>query len=305
MNNTNKYRFLLLTALLITGFLSSCLKDDNSDCPRPFQVTVKVLDADQVDITESGAVEQVMLFVFDENGQIFKTFTVTGEQVRQRKPIDIQMEYPGHKSLKFIAWANLDTKVNFAQISSVKQLSDIYVRLKSQSTTLTNALIAQSPGDLFFGALDLNVEFGGTEPGQSHTLTIKRKAASVIITGKNLPNTPNAPYSYLLRESYDTYDHNGALTGNMTNYNPPTSFNNAGHLVTPIFNIFPTTEGKSYILDVYQNGKLLYSFTKDSEGKTLTPVVGKLLNIIINFEISLSMKVVVTPWGVVHQQVEI
>src|SRR3712207_8711007 len=53
--------------------LSSCLKENVADCPRPFQVTVKALDADGNDITESGDVEQVILFVFDENQQIFKT----------------------------------------------------------------------------------------------------------------------------------------------------------------------------------------------------------------------------------------
>lgn len=305
MSNTNKYCFLLAMSLLLSGLLSSCLKEDLSDCPRPFQVTIKALDADNADITESGAVQQAILFVFDENEKIFKTFTVSGDEVKQRKPMDIHMEFPGHKSLKFIAWANLDDKVDYEQITTVKQLTDLYVKLKSQSVTLATSTVAQSPGDLFFGTLDVPVEFGGTEPGKSHVVEISRKTASVIITARNLPSGDNASsYSFVLRESPDAYNHTGELTGNAVNYKPALSLNDKGYLVTPIFNTFPTAGGKSYVLEVYKNGQLLYTFTKGSDGKEFIPVVGKLLNIIIDFRVDISIKVVITPWGVVYQDVE-
>ncbi|WP_436415763.1 FimB/Mfa2 family fimbrial subunit [Petrimonas sp.] len=299
MNSTNKYRLLLLAALLITGLLSSCLSEDLSDCPRPFQLTIKALDADQVDVTDTGVAGQVVLFVFDENGQIFRTITLTADEVKQHKPIDIQMEFPGHKSLKFVDWSNLDNKVDYSQITSVKQLTDLYVKLNSQNGT------AQSPGDLFFGTLDVQVEYGGTEYGKSHTLEISRKTASVIITARNLPSGEGASaYSFVLRESPDTYNQNGELGGNMVSYKPTLSKNAAGHLVTPIFNVFPPTGGKAFILDVYKNGELMYSFTQGSDGAAFVPVLGKLLNIIIDFKVEISIKVVVTPWGVVYQEVE-
>lgn len=299
MSNTDKYRLLFLAALLITGLMSSCLKEDLSDCPRPFQLTIKALDADQVDITDTGEAGQVVLFIFNENGQIVKAITVPANDVKQRKPVDIQMEFPGHKSLKFVAWSNLDDKVDFSQISSVKQLTDLYVKLKSENGT------AQSPGDLFFGTLDVPVEYGGTEYGQPHTMTIARKTASVIITARNLPPGENASsYTFVLRESPDNYNQNGELGGGMVYYKPPVSRNDEGHLVTPIFITFPTTGNQPYVLEVYKNGELIHTFTKGSDGKEFIPVVGKLLNIIIDFKVGISVKVVITPWGVVHQEVE-
>ena len=53
MNNTNKYGLLLVAALLLTGLLSSCLKENFDDCPRPFRLFIKAIDADQNDITAS------------------------------------------------------------------------------------------------------------------------------------------------------------------------------------------------------------------------------------------------------------
>lgn len=305
MSNTDKYRLLFLAALLITGLMSSCLKEDLSDCPRPFQLTIKALDADQVDITDSGEAGQVLLFVFNENGQIDRTITVSADDVKQRKPIDIQMEFPGHKSLKFVAWSNLDDKVDYSQVSTVKQLTDLYVKLKSQNTTLATATVAQSPGDLFYGTLDVPVEYGGTEYGQSHTIVINRKTASVVITARNLPPGEDpSSYSFVLRESHDTYNENGELGGTMVSYKPAISQNEAGHFVTPIFLTFPTIGNKSYVLEVYKNGELIHTFTQGSDGKEFIPVVGRLLNIIIDFKVGISIKVVITPWGVVHQEVE-
>lgn len=304
MSNTNKYCFLLV-ALLLTGLLSSCLKENVADCPRPFQVTVKALDADRNDITESGDVEQVILFVFDENQQIFKTFTMTANEVKQRKPIDIRMEFPGYKSLKFAAWANLDSKVDYSQINTVQQLTDLYVKLKSGQVTRNMITVAQSPGDLFFGSHDVEVEFGSTEMGRSHEIQIFRKTASVIITARKFPAGESlSDYSFILRESPDTYDSNGELSGNMVNYKPAISAVGDNKLATSLFNTFPTAGNESYVLEIYKKGYLLYSFTQGSDGKEFIPVVGKTLNIVIDFWADLSIKVVVTPWGVIYQDVE-
>lgn len=308
MNNTNKYSFLLVAALLITGLLSSCLKEDLSDCPRPFQVTIKALDADLNDITEDGAVQQVILFVFNEHGQIVSAFERTADQVKNRTPIDIKLDYPGHKSLKFAAWGNLDEKVDFSQISTVKQLTDLYVKLKSQSTTLATATVAQSPGDLFFGNLEVPVEYGGIEPGRSHVIEITRKTAAVTITTINLKqwnNSKEGTYSYLVRESLDGYDKDGILTGNSVSYLPTATFNDKGNFVAPIFRTFPTEPGKSFVVDILYNGEVIFTADKDSDGNPFVPEVGRTLNIIIVLTSKLQIISAVTPWNVVYQYVEI
>ena len=140
MNNTNKQSFLLVAAMLLTVLLTGCLKDDLSGCPRPFQVTIKALDADRNDITELGDVQQVLLFVFDENDKIFETYALSGQEVKQRKLVDIQLRFPVSKSFKFIAWANLDDKVDYSEITTVEELSHLYVKLKKQSSRLAHTV---------------------------------------------------------------------------------------------------------------------------------------------------------------------
>lgn len=101
--------------------------------------------------------------------------------------------------------------------------------------------VAQSPGDLFFGSHDVEVEFGSTEMGRSHEVQIFRKTASVIITARKFPAGESlSDYSFILRESPDTYDSNGELSGNMVNYKPAISAVGDNKLATSLFNTFPT-----------------------------------------------------------------
>ena len=302
MNNTNKYSFLFVATLLITGLLSSCLKEDFTDCPRPFQVTIKALDADLNDITEEGAVQQVILFVFNEHGQIVSASELTTDQVKNRKPVDIKPDYPGHQSYTFVAWGNLDGKVDFSQINTVKQMEDLYVKLKIQNGT------AQTPGDLFHGSINVAAEFGGIDPGKPHVVEIIRKTAGITITTVKLRpwnGNKEGVYSYVVRESLDTYDKDGNLTGNPANYSPQAVFNENGHFVTPLFYTFPAATGKSFVVDILFNGEVIFTADKDSDGNPFVPQVGRTLNILIELSAKLQVKCIVTPWNVVHQHVEI
>lgn len=103
----------MVITLLITGLLSSCFKEDLSDCPRPFQITIKALDIDLNDITGSGEVYNAILFAFDENQNLVGAFELTADQVKSRKPIDILLDYPGYTALTFIAWGNVDSNIEF------------------------------------------------------------------------------------------------------------------------------------------------------------------------------------------------
>ena len=301
MNNTNKYSFLLVAMLLLTGLLSSCLNEDLSDCPRPFQVTIKALDADLNDITEDGAVQQVILFVFNEHGQVVYAFELTADQIKNRKPIDIKLDYPGYDNLTFVAWGNLDEKVDFSQINTVKQMQDLYVKLKKQNG------IAQTSGDLFHGTINVPVEYGGIEYGTSHVVEISRKTAGVTITTVELKQwngNKEGAYSYVVRESLDTYDQDGNLTGNSVSYSPPADFQANGNFVAPIFYAFPPVPGKSFVVDILFNGEVIFTADKDSDGNPFVPQLGRTLNILIVLSAKLQVKSIVTPWNVVYQYVE-
>ncbi len=301
MSNAKKKSFLLAaTLLLLTGLLSSCLKEDFSDCPRPFRLFIKAVDADEKDITDSGDVQQVILFVFNENGEIVDAVLLDAAAVKSRKPVDIKLDYPGHQSLTFVAWGNTGG-VDFPDKASVKQLNDLYAKLKAQSGAV------QSASDLFYGNLSVPVEYGSIEPAGDQTVTIRRKTAQIFISAIHLKQwygNKEGNYSFRLKESLNTYDQNGNLTGTAVNYIPVTQLQD-GTLTAPVFNTYPTGSGQSYTLEILFNGEVIYTANKGSDGKAFVPEVGRLLNIIIDFRGGVSVMVVITPWDVVHQYVVI
>ena len=307
MNNTNKQSFLLVAAMLLTVLLTGCLKDDLSGCPRPFQVTIKALDADRRDITELGDVQQVLLFVFDENDKIFDTFILSEQEVKQRKLIDIQLRFPATKSFKFIAWANLDDKVDYSEISTVQELSHLYVKLKKQSGRSINNNIAHSPGDLFYGNLQVPTPIGDAQAGQVHTIEIERMTVGVTISAISLKQWnggKEGTYSYLVRESYDRCDCHGDIMGEKVNYAPLCSLNEDGNLLAPIFYAFPPEKGEGFVVDILYNGEVIYTVDSDSKGAMFSIEKGRTLNIIIDFRANLQIISEITPWNVVFQYVD-
>lgn len=317
MSNTNKKYLMTIVILFVLGlFNSSCSKDKHDDSPRPFKLFLKAVDADQNDITQSGEVQQVMLFVFNEKQEAVNVVNLDANQIKNREPIQITPELPNLKSLSFVAWGNVDEKVEIPSAASVKNLTDLYIKLKAGvdgNNHLNNGgeslgKTARSPGDLFYGKLDAPVEYGSLEPTGDQTVIISRKTSQIHIVANNLKawnNHKDGTYTFELRESHEIYNPDCKLTGEMVGYLPVATLNEKGNLATPIFNTFPTTEGKSYTLFIRYNGDVIYTTDSSSDGSKFIPEPGRLLNIIIDFSASIDVKVVVTPWDQVFQSVEI
>lgn len=306
MSNKSKFSLSLVITLLITGLLSSCFKEDLTDCPRPFQVTIKAVCADGNDITESGDVEQVILFVFDEEEKIFEAFTLSASDVIQHKAISITMDYPGHPSLKFVAWGNLDERVDYSQISSVKELKDLYVRLRSAGSRQGVYQMVETPGDLFYGTIDMLEEFGGIEPGRSQVVEIHRITEGVTITAiglKQWNGNKDGTYGYRLRESFNSCDCFGHMGGEKVYCEPTANFNEKDHFIAPLFYMFPPADNITYVLDILFNGEVIFTADRDSDGKPFNTDLGRTLNIIIDFSAELNIMCVITPWNVVYQYV--
>ena len=301
MSKKSKFIKLLLITFLTTGFLNSCFKEDLTDCPRPFQITIKALDIDKNDITETGEVKNAVLFVFNQQNELIKAFELNEAQVKGRHPINIEIDYPGYESLFFVAWGNVDDSFEHSNISTVRNLLDLYVRLKKVDG------FAEPPGDFFRGNVTIPLEYGGTEPGKPHVVEINRMTSGVTITAKYLKEwneNLEGTYSFVLRETLDMYDPNGNLSGSAVNYLPRSSFAQNGDLSAPIFYTFPTDDGSPFQLDILYNGEVIYSVDRDTGGTLFIPVIGRTLNILIDFSAQISIQAVITPWNVVYQYVE-
>jgi hypothetical protein len=306
MNNKNKFSLLLVVTIMTTGLLSSCFKEDLTDCPRPFQVTIKAVCADGNDITESGDVEQVILFVFDEEETIFNSYILSAKDIIEHKAVEIAMDYPGHPSLQFVAWGNLDEREDYTDISSVKELNDFYVKLKTTSSKQSGFLMAQPPGDLFEGNIIVQEEFGGIEPGRSQVVEIHRITEGVTITAiglKQWNGNKDGTYGYRLRESFNSCDCFGHMGGEKVYCEPTANFNEKDHFIAPLFYMFPPADNITYVLDILFNGEVIFTADRDSDGKPFNTDLGRTLNIIIDFSAELNIMCVITPWNVVYQYV--
>lgn len=293
---------LLLTILLLTtmgALTTSCLREDLSGCPHPFRLFVKAVNADGKDITESGDIKDAVLFIFNEKGQVVDILTLSAQQIKDRRGIDIRLSYPGHKSLTFVVWANADARVEKPDNASVKQMTDLYVKL------ISNKNVAQSPSDLFHGALVVPVEFGGVESKGDHTVVISPKVSQVVISAIHVQqwnNRKEGTYTFRLKESPDTYDKDGKLAGEKVYYVPAVKMQD-GTLTAPLFTVYPTADQTPFTLEILCDGEVIYSAKVDSNGKQFVPEVGRLLNIIVDFSGSLEVLAIITPWNEVYQYV--
>jgi hypothetical protein len=324
MNKTTKHYFLSIAVLLL---LPGCLQDDNSDCPRPFQVTVRAFDADRRDITTSGEVEQVILFVFNQNRQLIDAYELNTAHIVNRHPIDIRFEFGTEPEfLIFDAWANLDNRVDFGNPNSVNQREDMYVKLKRRDAqraldVYRNTREAvQAPGDIFGGALEkVEIEYGGNEYGQSHVIDIFRKTAAVHIRTINLKgfnNNREGNYRYEIHGSVDALNHMGDFAGNLVKHVPETNFDTNNHFVTNgIYRKFASEQkssahqGEDILIDIYFENELIYTADKDTGGNPFVPAVGRTLNIVIDLPdaddgtAKVSVRTMVTPWNVVWEEI--
>ena len=318
MNKIVRYNILLTTALLL---FVSCLKDDYSSCPRPFQVTIRALDADTRDITALGYVEQVILFLFDHNETFLDAFELCIDHVTGRRPIDIKFPYYAvPEFVIFDAWANICERVNFTHPGDVGVRTD--KSLKLNRVQITQALrstrdVVIPPGDLFFGSLGrVEIERGGNEFGRPHVVDIDRRTAGMHIRAINLQafnNNREGSYRFEVHGALDALCHAGKYTGDWVIKIPDTHFEENGHFVTSdVFRKFASEDilerEEDIVIDIFFNDELIYSVDRDADGNPFVPVMGRTLNVVISLPTettaSLNVQTMVTPWNVVWQYVE-
>ena len=306
MRNTKK---LLLTFLSlfwgVTFLLTGCIYDDLSECPRPFYLKVKAIDADNKDITSGGAVQSVVLFFFDEAGNCLQTRELNAAQIVAQKPVFVEPK--GASKITCVAWGN-PSEDDRKRFSSITRLRDLYVRLVSQDG------IAESSTDLFAGSIEHEIEYDLNKKNSTITVEISRRTAEVTVTvlgykswAEHLKTSPlrasqTIADAITLGTTPDTYISHQQLGGQLVSYRPKGVIEGNGNLIVAPFRIFPTLNAAPLVLFLYANGKKQLSFTESSDGKKFVPEVGRMLNILIDMRSSsLNTLVVVTPWDVVHQ----
>lgn len=316
MNNTLKWIKIVSMVTLVALFSTSCgIKEDLSDCPLPFDITVRALDSENNDITTDGDVRNVVVFIFDEKGYLIDRVTMGAEQVKAKTPIHIYKLGLKLEEVTLVAWGNLSDE-DQNKLQGVKKMEDLVVAL---TPTRATESLAKSPEDLFSGKLVRTIKYGSLLKDEDGVIDIYRRTASVNITvvgydgwlkRNGYPKKPFDPSDLkaakiIFGESPSAYAVVDQLVGDMVSYRPIGTMDDRGDYRIAPFRVYPSLEGKLFSLDFWVNDKMTISFTQDSTGKPILPVVGKMLNLLIDFRSAeVSVTVVVTPWNIVHQFVQ-
>lgn len=296
----------MASLVLILLTLSSCIKEDLSDCPLPFNVRVRVLDADQQDITTSGEIGRAMVFVFDQEGKKIEQIEMSAEDIVKKAPI--RLKKYDFKTLTFVVWANMSDRM-YSESLGVQRIEDLKMKLLSQEG------VAEIAPKLYSGFITIPVRYGDIVDDKEKVVDISPRTAQVRITiigyeqwfyrtkTESLQREPLFKVGELqLKETPDTYTALNELGGDKVKYYPEATLEPSGDLITPVFTIYPTLNEEPLELSLWTAGDPIFKVKKASDGTPLIPIPGRMLNVLIDLKnASINVLAVVTPWNVVHQ----
>lgn len=276
--------YYLFTLLLLSG----CIAENTDDCFKGIPLKVS-LPADVPQET----IQDMSLYVFDDKDLLLDIFPVNGME-------PVNLNYPGIPTLHCVTLCNTqDGTVLVSPLKKGDPCSDGFISLKPSVSTRAEQGIFTSPSDLFYGELEIenNTTSNG---GGEHTIEVSRMTASMNITLRGLQQligTNDGNYSLVVRETSSRMDFNGNYGGPPASYSPAMTLAANKDFEVSMLRLFPTAAGSGLTIDICHNGVLLKSVTADGSGNPIVPIVGKTINLLLNFESSVDVKVEVTGWG--------
>lgn len=291
-------RLPTLAAILCTLLLlmMGCTKEATYECPDEVDVEIKIVDVEGEDITDGGVIETLSLYVFDHDKLFLRQLdTRIGESLR--------IYFPDQDLIHVVSWGNLnENHVKMTELKPGTPMHEAVVSLLDnplqQNKAPATRGIAIPPDDLFYSYDEISLKTGSQT---SYTLRMTRSVAAMSITMRNLQSYANRydeNYALVVRETYNAIDFYGRLTGDKVGYVPTTSFNDKNELTAPLFNLLPSHAEGVIEIDIYHGNQLITTVKNDNNGQTLRALQGKVLNVLVDFRMNVSVAVSLTPWGV-------
>lgn len=282
-------RLMCMIALLAT--VTSCIKDDLSDCPSTFTLTVGAYDKSETALGKK-EVKDVRLYVFDSDRRFVKKIDT---QIGQ--PVTFQAGEG--KDIHIVGWGNLGGGMQECSLPNPGDHKDNC--LVSLSPQADSSNYFTSPDDLFRGEITIRKE----EQRGEKELPIYREVGSLTVTLRNLKTFTgynDNDYSIVVRDTHSSIDFYGNLTGNRVAYRSDGSFvtnNGTEDYLVPAFNMIP--EEKGINIDIYYGTELIRTVSEDNSGNSITIEKDRLTNVLIDLKAQVSISVLLTDWG--HYQV--
>lgn len=291
MTGDYKFRFMpgILYSMFILLLLSGCIAENTDDCFKGIPLKVKLPSG-----ISQETIKDMTLYVFDDKDLLLDILPISGKE-------PVMLNYPGIPSLHCVAWCNIqDGTMSVSPLKKGDPLSDGFISLKPSAPTRVEKSTYTSPTDLFYG--ELNMENTSTSARiEEQDMTVSRMVASMNITVRGLEllsGSNDGDYSLVVHETASRVDFEGLYGGDPASYKFSSRFEVGKDYTIPLFNLFPAMKGGGGItIDIYRNGSLLRSVSTDSGNRPIVPVVGKTLNVLLNFRLNVSVEIAITGWG--------
>jgi|GEM_PF-256530 len=284
---------LCLTGLLMQG----CVREQMDDCVQ-YELKVSAVDPQGVDVTSSGAVTSINLYLFDENGFV--------RSVPKVSSTDFLFSTEKSKTLTLVAWGNLkgdSLKIPDLQVGT--SLEDAKIEL------LQTAVGDDLPvTDLFYSRREIGSTTTRGMQNDTVQLVMERLSAALSVRVSHAVEYfgDAAPHLHLVvRGTGTSLNFLGEPSDDVAGY-APIMQQAVGEDVwtTPLFRVFPTSEEQRISIDLYQDDTLVMSITTDDEGNALRALPGKKTCVTVDFCYArLCVSVSVRPWGSTDQHVEL
>lgn len=288
------FAFLLgLLVLLATG----CIKEDLDEC---FRLTLKAVDDLGGDITDKGIVTEARLFVYDADGKLLESRLLDDAFIRGRQAIEF--DYPENKKLHLVAWGNAKGKQDLSDGKTSDELAAI-LRMDANN-------VAQHPDSLFLGSLDVAVRGTGVAGGNQEivihpktgTVEMKTRGLHYALKGAARPEECD----YYIGPFPHQLSHPKGFHGEEAYHNPAGCWREGEWETTVPHTIFVSQDLTGYL----QVGGQRYEAKEGiyEDGTTGPIEIFPYRRTLVLFEWGddgafLGIKIKVTPWGVVDDEI--
>ena len=290
MIGDNKFRFIpgILFFMFILLLLSGCIAENTDDCFKGVPMRVRLPSG-----VTGETIKDMNVYVFDDKDLLLDVIPVNS-----REPVILN--YPGIPSLHCVTWCNTqDGTMLVSPLMKGDRLSEGFVSLKPAVPTRAEKSTYTSPTDLFYG--ELNIENTSTSSRiEEQVISVSRMVALMTITIRGLEllsGSNDGDYSVIVHETASHVDFEGRYGGEPASYAFASDFEAGKDYTVSPFNLLPTMRNNGLIIDIYRNGNLLRSVSMDNDRKPIIPVVGKTLNVLLNFKLDVNVEIAITGWG--------
>lgn len=217
---------VLSALMLLVASTTSCIRESLDACPplNSYTLTLKVVNAEGDDITESGDVDEVRLFIFDKNKGFVDKRDMTLSDITSRQ--SITLDYPGNpENLYVVAWSGLkDGQVEVADVNNGSLAEDLNVSLRSSDG------IAEAPNELYHGMTFVDRAENTLTKDQEVVITPQIGRITIEAYGLeyvNLLKSGNEDdFAYTVDKTQSAFNYQGDMTGDSVSYIPPAAFVN-------------------------------------------------------------------------------